>query len=235
MLEYRLNIDIKESDFNEDGTVKLSSLLFFFQEAATEHANLIGVGRDALLEKNVVWILAKMKVRILKEVEAGDGYYVMTYPRAAKSRFCPRDYYLYDKDDQLVVVGSAIWSLMDWTTRKVIRATDLDFGGTFREDEAFPEGFEKARMKEPVKSGQYVVTASDIDDNQHTNNCRYADMITLATDISPVNEFVIQFSRETVEGNVIDLYKEDVEDGQMVSGELADGQTVFTAKVTVKK
>lgn len=233
MLEYRLDIDVKESDFHEDGKVKLSSLLYFFQEAATAHANEIGIGRDTLLEKNVVWILAKMKVRILKPLEVGTGYYVMTYPRAVKSRFCPRDYYLYDKDDQLVVVGSAIWSLMDWTTRKVVRATELDFGGTFREDEAFPEGFEKIRAKDPVHVKDYVVGPADIDENEHTNNCRYADMISLAAETEPINEFVIQFSKETREGETILLCTEKSADGEAVIGKLADEQVVFQAKIIV--
>jgi acyl-ACP thioesterase len=233
MLEYRFNVNVTEKDFYDNGSVKLSSLLFFFQEAATEHANEIGIGRDTLLEKNVVWILAKMKVRILKELEVGDGYYVMTYPRAVKSRFCPRDYYLYDRDDQMVAVGSAIWSLMDWTTRKVVRATELDFGGTFREDEAFPEGFEKIRVKEPVHVMDYVVGPEDIDENEHTNNCRYADMIAMASDISPIREFVLQFSKETREGETILLCTENAEDGQMVIGKLPDEQTVFQAKIII--
>ena len=231
MLEYRLDVNVTENDFNEDGTVKLSSLLFFFQEAATQHADIIGVGMDALLEKNIIWVVTKMKVRILKELTEGDGYYVMTYPRENKSRFCPRDYYLYDRNGDLAVVASSMWSLVDWVSRKVVRATELDFGGTFREDEAFPEGFEKIRMKEPVRVGEYTVAASDIDANQHTNNCRYADMIAMASDISPVKEFVIQFSKETKEGNVITLMTENAEDGQMVAGKLDDGQTVFLAKV----
>lgn len=233
MLEYRYDVNITENDFYEDGSVKLSSLLFFFQEAATEHANVIGIGRETLLEKNVVWILAKMKVRILKDPEVGEGYYVMTYPRAVKSRFCPRDYYLYDKDNQLAAVGSAIWSLMDWTTRKVVRATELDFGGTFREDEAFPEGFEKIRAKEPAHVMDYIVGPEDIDENEHTNNCRYADMLAMASGVSPIREFVLQFSKETREGETILLCTEKMDDGEVVIGKLPDEQTVFQAKIIV--
>lgn len=232
MLEYRLNVEIKENDFNEDGSIKLSSLLFFFQEAATQHADVIGVGMDALIEKNIIWVLTKMKVRIVKELSAGEGYYVMTYPRAVKSRFCPRDYYLYDGNDELAAVASGMWSLVDWVTRKVIRATDIDFGGTFREDEAFPEGFEKVRMTEPEQITEYVVCADDIDANMHTNNCRYADMMNLVSDVSKVKEFIIQFSKETKEGDVIKLFRENAGDAQLIGGKLDDGQAVFTARIT---
>lgn len=231
MLEYRLDVNITENDFNEDGSVKLSSLFFFFQEAATQHADIIGIGMDALLDKNIIWVLTKMKVRILKDVTAGDGYYVMTYPREVKSRFCPRDYYLYNGEGQLMVVGSAMWSLVDWTTRKVMRATEIDFGGTFREDEAFPEGFEKIRIREPEHVMDYTVVPSDIDANEHTNNCRYADMVSMAAGAQPVKELVIQYSKETREGDVISLLAENEEDGLLIKGELADGQAVFSARI----
>ena len=231
MLEYRLDVNITENDFNEDGSVKLSSLLFFFQEAATQHADVIGVGMDALLEKNIIWVLTKMKVRILKDLMVGDGYYVMTYPREVKSRFCPRDYYLYNKEGELVVVASAMWSLVDWVSRKVLRATEIDFGGTFREDEAFPEGYEKFRLKDPQDVGEYVVAASDIDANEHTNNCRYADMAAMAAQTAAVKEFVIQFSKETKEGDVITLVREEGDGCEIVGGKLGDGQTVFSARI----
>lgn len=230
MVEHRKDVRTVEKDFYENGQVKLSSLLYFFQEAATEHADIIGVGGDALAKDNIVWILAKMKLRILKAIEKDSDYYVMTYPRAQKSRFCPRDYYLYDSEDQLVAVGSAIWSLMDWTTRKIVKMT-LDFGGDLREDEAFPEGFEKIRVKEPVEAGEYTIVPEDIDANEHTNNCVYADIAMKASTITEVKDFVIQYSKETREGETIRLFREEADDGQVISGKLDDDQTVFIAKL----
>lgn len=231
MVEHKKSFHTEAGDFYDNGQVKLSSVLYFFQEAATEHADIIGVGGDALMKENIVWILAKMKLRILADIQQDRDYYVLTYPRAQKSRFCPRDYYLYDADDQLVAVGSAIWSLMDWTTRKIVKM-DLNFGGDLREDEAFPEGFEKIRVKEPVPVGEYIVDAGDIDANEHTNNCVYGDIAMKAASIAEVKDFVIQYSKETREGEIIKLFREETEDGQVVSGKLADDQTVFTAKLT---
>ncbi len=231
MVEHRKNVRTSKDDFYENGQIKLSSILYFFQEAATEHADLIGVGGDALMKDNIVWILAKMKLRILEDIMPDKDYYVMTYPRAQKSRFCPRDYYLYDGGGHLVAVGSAIWSLMDWTTRKIVKM-DLNFGGELREDEAFPEGFEKIRMRDAVKIGEYTVGPEDIDANEHTNNCVYGDIAAQAATVTGIGDFVIQYSKETREGEVISLFREETEEGQMISGRLEDDQTVFTAKIT---
>lgn len=233
MVEYRKNIKTCNEDFYENGQIKLSSLFYFFQEAATEHADIIGVGGDALMKENIVWILAKMKLRILGDLKPGEEYYVMTYPRAQKSRFCPRDYYLYTTEGDLLAVGSAIWSLMDWTTRKIVKMT-LDFGGDLREDEAFPEGFEKIRMKEPEAVGEYIVKAADIDVNEHTNNCVYGDIAAQASSVTEIGDFVIQYSKETREGDVIHLFREQTDDGEVIGGKLEDEQTVFLARITTR-
>lgn len=233
MVEHRIDFRTSEEDFNGNGQIKLSSLLYFCQEAATEHANILGIGGDDLMKDNIVWILAKMKLRILEDLAPDNDYYIMTYPRAQKSRFCPRDYYLYDESGNLKAVGSAIWSLMDWTTRKIVKV-DLDFGGELREDEAFPEGFEKIRIKDAEAAGEYVVSAADIDANEHTNNCRYGDIASQASTIERIGDFVIQFSKETREKEIISLFREDVEDAQNICGKLADGQTVFLARMTTR-
>lgn len=233
MVEHRKDFITSHCDFDGQGQIKLSSLLYFFQEAATEHADIIGVGGDALAKDNIVWILAKMKVRILQNLQPEQACYVMTYPRAQKSRFCPRDYYLYDSKGELVAIGSAIWSLMDWTTRKIVKM-ELNFGGEMREDEAFPEGFEKIRIKEGVPAGEYVIAPEDIDANEHTNNCVYGDIATQASTITEVGDFVIQYSKETREGEVISLFREETEAGQLICGKLEDDQTVFLARITTR-
>jgi len=42
---------------------------------------------------------------------------------------------------------------------------------------------------------------------------------------------VIQFSKETKEGDVITLVREAADDCEIVGGKLGDGQTVFTARM----
>lgn len=233
MVKHRLDFRTKKEDFYENGKIKLSSLLYFCQEAAGQHANILGIGADVMMEDNIVWILVKMKLRIVGVILPEEDYYLVTYPRAQKSRFCPRDYYMYDNNDNLVAVGSALWSFMDWTTRKIVKV-NLNFGGDLKEDEAFPEGFEKIRMRNGDLAGKYVVTPKDIDSNEHTNNCVYGDIAAGVSTITDISDFTIQYSKETREGEVINLYLEDVEDGQVVCGKLEDDQTVFLAHLINK-
>lgn len=233
MLKHRVDFKTTEKDFNEKGNIKLSSLLYFCQEAATQHAELIGVGMDDLLKENIIWVVVKMKVRVLAKMMPDQDYYVMTYPRQQKSRYYPRDYYIFDKDGNQVAVGASIWSLVNWETRKMVRR-DLPFGDDLREDESIPEGFEKIRMKDPADAGSYTVAETDIDANGHCNNCSYGDMVELVADTEGTNEFLIQFSKETKLSEMILLHRQDAEEGVMVSGSLPDGETVFLAKLTTK-
>lgn len=233
MLKHRLDFRTTTEDFNENGKIKLSSLLHFCQEVATEHADIIGIGMDELLKIDIIWVLVKMKLRILEDMYQDEDYYIVTYPRPQKSRYCPRDYYIYDKNDKLVVVGSSVWSLVNCVTRKMVRH-ELDFNGEFTTEIPFPEGFGKIRMKEPDVAGEYVVVEKDIDNNGHCNNCSYGDMVERVTDVKQVGEFLIQYSKETKLGETIQLHCQNTEDGQMISGTLADGETVFLTKLTTK-
>ena len=65
------------------------------------------------------------------------------------------------------------------------------------------------------------------------NNCRYADMTSEILDRNDFQSFTINFLKETVVGDRIDMFMERAEDGSdIVVGMLEDESVVFQAKVT---
>lgn len=233
MLKHRLDFRTTSKDFNENGKIKLSSLLHYCQEVATEHADIIGIGRENLIKENIIWVLVKMRIRILEELQPDEDYYVVTYPRPQKSRYCPRDYYIYNADGKQMAVGTSIWSLVNCITRKMVRH-ELDFKGEFTTEIPFEDGFEKIRMKEQAVAGEYKIEEKDIDLNGHCNNCFYGDMVEQVSHVEAPCEFQIQYSKETKLGEVVQLHCQEVEDGRLISGTLPEGETVFLSKLTSK-
>lgn len=238
MIEHRMDIRLKQEDFDDKGNIRAGALLYFFQEAAAEHADLLGVGFEHMIEKGRIWIITKLRFRILTAMEPGGNYYVMTYPRQKKSRICPRDYYICDQEGKLLVKGTTLWSIMDYKTRKLERI-DFEYEGELYEEEAFEDGFPKLHMKNPEEAGVYTVKEEDLDVNDHTNNCRYADLVRGVSQTEEIKEFSIQFSKETRLGDKIRLSREAVPGGELICGSRvrseADGEeggdTVFLAKV----
>ena len=70
------------------------------------------------------------------------------------------------------------------------------------------------------------MTAEDLDENDHTNNCRYADMALELLGIESVRELTMNFASETRLGDEIELYRGP--DG--VAAGKHNGNLVFAAR-----
>ena len=47
----------RNKDFDENGNVRASALLRHFEQIATDHAELMGIGHDDLMKKNWIWVI----------------------------------------------------------------------------------------------------------------------------------------------------------------------------------
>lgn len=259
MIEHRMDIQLKKDDFDETGKLRAGAILSFFQDAAAQHADLLGVGFDRMIANGRIWIITKLRFRVEKDVEPTGNYYVRTWPRQKKSRSCPRDYYLYSQQGELMVAGTTLWSIIDFKSRRLERI-DFEYDGILCDKEAFEDGIPRLHMQNLEPAGSYTIEESDLDVNDHTNNCRYADLVCGTSEIEKIEELSIQFSKETRLGDKIQLFREAVPGGELICGkrvsagetaggdplrtkdeagkaERADsnGQLVFLAKVVGKR
>ena len=176
--------------------------------------------------------MSKLKCRISREMKVGETYRLATYPRHKKGITYHRDYYIYDDQGSLMAAGASQWIIINFETRKIERS-DIDFEGEYYPKDAFPEGFEKIRAKHLQEVGYHLVTEADLDENDHTNNCRYADMICEAIGSSEHTELVINFAKESRLGDKLTLYRDSGEREQeiIIAAKNQSGKTVFQALV----
>ena len=222
----------KNKDFDENGNVRASALLRHFEQIATDHAEMMGIGHDDLIKENRIWVLSKLRFRMHGRIREGELYDIATYPSTGRGAAYPRGYYICDEDENLIVSAMSQWCVVDFETRKLVRSA-LEFSGEYIDIPAFEEKIEKIKYKEPQSAGVHIVTEEDLDINCHVNNCRYADMTSDVLGRNDYQSFTINFLRETVVGDRIDLLTERAEDGSdIVVGMLEDKSVVFQAKVT---
>ncbi len=226
LIKYEMPLDLGPGDFTAEGRVKMSTLLRAFQDAAGNHAEREGLGFEALLSQNYIWVVMKIKVRLLREPRPGEDCRLVTYPRQTTSRIFNRDFYILDSDGNELVLATSEWCVLNFTTRRV-EQTELRFKGEYTQRLAIPEGIERVRPKELSFVKKHIVTAEDLDGNQHTNNCRYADMAMDVLGLETAGEFTINFARETRLGDEIELYRG--EDG--IAAGKCGGALVFAAKI----
>lgn len=233
MLAYKMNLHLSAEDFDKNGQIRLGALLYYFQDAAARHADEMGIGYDDMIADDRIWIITKLRCRIEGPLSPEKNYILTTCPRKKRSRICPRDYYIHNEAGTIFARGTSLWSVINYKTRKLERIP-FDYGDDLFEKDAFADGFQKLHLEHPEASGSYTIQSEDLDINDHTNNCRYADLVRQISRLNTIREFTIQFSKETRLGDELFFFRETEKEEETICGQLADGETVFCAKLTKK-
>lgn len=235
MLGLKRNMVLKETDFDNRGNIRASSLMYHFQEIAKQHASLLGYGFDDLMADDRIWVMTKLKFRVYKTFSAGEEYEFSTYPRKKRGVTWFRDYYVHDNCGNLVAAAVSHWCIINFTTRRIERA-GIDFEGEYIDYPALEGGIEKIKLPDNMScAGSHPVTESDLDVNDHVNNCRYADMIEEITGQSDYKEFVINFAKEARKGDIIEIYREKEGARDLLLGRLDDGTVIFQTKAVYRE
>lgn len=230
MLKHVGEFKLSESDIGKNGNIKAASLMYEFQEIAAKHATLLNLGFDKLMVNNYIWVMTKLRFKTYMKFKAGESYTLETYPRPKKGVSYFRDYYVYDSQGTLMAAGMSQWCIINFDTRRIERAK-IDFDGEYIDKAALEDGIGKIKVTELRHVGYHKVVESDLDRNQHTNNCRYADMIEDVVDDEAYSDFTINFSKEALLNDLINLYEEKNEDKSIVVGKLEDDTIIFQAEI----
>ena len=229
MLKYTSSFKVKEEDLHQGGNIRAGKLLLRFQDIAAAHAETLGIGFDELMKDKRIWVMSKLRFRIYGQFKAGEEYVLETYPRPKRGVTFFRDYYVYDSDNRLVAAGISHWCVINFESRR-IEKTDIDFDGEYTDKVPFEDGIAKIRAGELIPAGEHIVAEEDLDRNRHTNNCRYADMVEEMIGGKEYNDFTINFSKEALFGDVINLLREETTEGFIVAGKLVDDTVIFQAE-----
>jgi acyl-ACP thioesterase len=179
---------VRFGDIDRSDTLTIASAFDFFQEAAINHAEILGVGRDAMKTTGQVWILSRMSVFIERRPRFGETVMVRSWPRGTHKLFAVRDYDICGTDGKPAVRGRSGWLILDLEKRRPLRPQALvepmprnegldSLPGTSIDNEAPPGLRPEFEAATPVKSVFRRACYSDIDYNGHMNNTRYIQWI----------------------------------------------------------
>jgi len=200
VLQKEYDVHVYETD--TDSKLNLTSLFNFFQDVASDHAEILGFGRNDLMKHNHFWVLSRMYAEISVWPVWGERIIVKTYPNGTDKLFALRNYEAFYPDGRPVASATSSWVILD-LARKIQRpeaalshferyperqnsllrnATKLDFSGGELEN-----------------SERFKVKISDLDINLHTNNVKYLQWLIDAYDL----DFVKQHTLHSVEINYL--------------------------------
>ncbi len=231
---FKKQYNLRSSDFDKFLEIKPSAVLDLFQTVAGLHAENLGVGFNAMLERGFLWVILKVKYEIIRMPKMYENVTVATWPLEPKRLDFIRNYQILDKNGKVIIKGTSQWAIIDKDTRRLTRVTDVYKNiDTFCQDEVFDEKLVRVPDFNETES-QYIVSGgfSDFDSNGHVNNIRYADYVMNALNPEkPLNikTFQLDFHKELTGGETA-IFIEDKE--IILLKGIQNDNLMFSCKIT---
>jgi acyl-ACP thioesterase len=228
------------TDVDQSDRLKLSTTCDYFQEAAINHAENLGVGREAMAQAKEVWILSRLSVLIERRPKYRETVTVRSWPRGSDRLFAIRDYDILDENDKPIIRGRSGWLIVDIERHKPLRPQEkvskLPLNAGL---DALPSLANVSQREGLERAGERTPFYSDLDYNGHVNNSRYVQWIQDVTEPDLLEKadsirFNISYTSETRFRETTELWTAPIEDGFAYEGR-RNGGTVFRAELVFFK
>ena len=222
--------------YNTDASWRMKPAAFMdlAQEAAGLHAVELGFGYDDLIKSNTAWILSRVNIKFVDTPMWRDDITLQTWHKGANRLFFLRDFIVTDSEGRERVKATTSWLVLNLETRRLVRDPKLMDENSVCTENIIETPADKVMIPKDASMElalEHTVAYSDVDMLGHTNNAMYmqwamdaVDYQTAAT--TPVKEVLINFNHETKAGDVVSIYRTEVqkEDGKhvFVEGKVGD-------------
>ena len=235
--KYEIKVRLRTSDFDTCGNIKPSSVLDLFQEAAGAHAVELGCGFDDLVKKELLWVVTKVKYKVLKDVPMHCSVTVCTWPSKPSRVAFEREYKILDENGDTLIIGTSQWTIMHKEKRTLVLVNDIYPLSDFCEDKNFDEKLAKVPDFETADFEREILPVySELDRNGHVNNIRYADYVLncIEPKDKKICDFQIDFHREIKKDVPVLVSAKQNDSVYLAKGTSNDGEKMFSAFIGVK-
>ena len=226
---YDETFTLRHRDWDLNEKWRPSAILETMQDAAGAHSMLLGCGREELIKRNIVWVLARCELRMDRYPDAGEQITVHTFPTPTRIYFFPRYYVFTDARGEMVGKAGSLWLLLDINTRRMLPPGEVAKLIPDNKDLSIPmnlpatvgalQGIEQVTEYHPVYT--------DLDVNGHVNNTRYADWLCNALGIDLMKEYepesiILNYNHEVLPGQKVMLHRILCEQDYRLYGTVGD-------------
>lgn len=230
---------LRASDFDKYNHIKPSAILELFQDAAGQHAIEIGAGFDDLIKLSYLWVLTRIKFKIISNPKSYQKVIVKTWPLPPNRLNYRREYSIDSESGERLIIGSSEWVIMHSEKRRLISDSNIyPFTEGFYTKLMFEEKLSKIHDFETTDKARVVNAGfSELDVNNHVNNTKYANYVMDA--IAPfeddiIETFQIDYRKEVLEGTSLNIHHKRQEKETLAKGINSDGDIMFACKISYK-
>lgn len=162
-----------------EGKMPLTLLVARIIEAATNHANSLGIGYSRLIELDLAWVLSRVSIEIDSLPGINDTYVMNTWIESTNRLFSERCFSVTSPDGRVHASARTTWAAICISTRRA--ASPAVLGSVLFPSDPPPCPVAPARrtptLPDDAESSEYTFRYCDIDFNRHVNTVRYVELI----------------------------------------------------------
>ena len=233
---YQKKFLIGSNDVDQFLELKLPSFFKMMQELATEHAELLDIGKAKTIDKGLYWVITRIELEIIEHPKYLQNVVLKTYPGDDLKFIFPRYFFLEDEQGKVLIKASSTWVILNRSNHSI----NLNPFDGYKAPIEHYEG--ELHLPEKVKSSDTSlvetrkVRYSDIDLNGHLNNTKYIDYIIDIHDSdfykkNRIHKFLINYEKELKDNDLVSLFASGT-NPEYIKGE-AD-KVAFEVNITYK-
>lgn len=202
-------INIRYSDIDFDKSLKMFSLLNFFQDIASDNAEKHGFGYSYIYPQNLMWVLLKYRIEFSEYPTDIQKLTLRTEPRGCNKLFAYRNFEL-SSNEKILARASSLWTLVDFKTMDIVNVENILSENPIMNKFIPTEDDLKFGKIQPISNNDYSeefkVRYNDIDVNMHANNANYI--------IWALEPLPYEFKTEHKLKNIDIVYKKEIKYGE---------------------
>jgi len=233
---------VRAFDVDANDQLKVSTILDYFQDAASNDAERLNFGYTDFVPKGLLWVLSWAKFEFIEYPKFADEIKIQSWGKKQFKLYSMRDYLMLDSTGKIICRGTSAWLLLDSKSLRPKILTQLfpDIKMHNSEDALtdHPEKINAPNNLEKIFTSE--IRYSDIDLNQHANNAKYIEMMLDCFELQfykehQIKKLTVSFNAESKFGEKIDLYGGNILDSSSMkyieAKNIVSGKSVFQAIV----
>jgi len=235
---YRKQMIVGISLCGADGKMSIPGTFAVFQDIASEHAEKMGLGFEAMAKNHTFWVAVRTRVHFYQRPAIGRAVDVETWPLPHGKVRCDRCYRMGGSDAPLAE-GKTEWCVINTQTGATcpledVFAGDIEYSGERLLDTPYARF--KHNFSDEDRVCVYTVRTSDIDMGRHMNNVAYLRMLCDSFTVEelekiPVSEMEIMFLSPCFEGDALDIMRRKTDFGYEFGVRRPDGRYAALAQI----
>lgn len=216
--EYESKYEVSYTELGQDLELGLTNAVELVQSQVTEYFVTFGSDNKTVKEKdNALWVLSKTKVHFEKFPQWRDFIYGKSYTTKIKPIRVEMETIFKNENDEYLFGAKQEICPIDVDTRKIRKVSTIHYPKDIETKEAVDkEPYSRliGKFDEDDFVYEQKIYSSDIDFSRHTNNAVYVRLIAnvLSCDFfdkNQITDFEIHYINESVEGQVLRIYKKE--------------------------